>query len=195
MNPSTYLTFGPDPPLSSLHPAFISCLPPNSATAACDQTVGSSIQMVGMCALPEYRQTTYCSCVNNSVPCPEFVSPPCANSGFSYKPYSWSVKNPLTDKSKTEVCADFPLCINYLNIAGTDEELATVSQQCGIITNPVANQTNVIFFTIVFVLGVLLVYTMLSDDQLPTELVGNVLRMSTDKSEVVQETTGASNMP
>ena len=137
---TTWTSFGPDPPIATLPDRFRTCLPPNQPSSECDLIVGNTAMgeqgtdpasLNGFCADPQYRETTYCACVNNAIPCPMIAAAACANSAFSYLPTGMippSGEHYLT-------CKNEPICINILEVGGSQNVVSGITQQCGIITN------------------------------------------------------------
>ena len=132
---NTWTTFGPDPPLSALPPDFVGCLPPNKPSQACDGIVGSSTEGAGYCASAPYNRTTYCACVNNSVACPGFSMTSCSNSAYAYQPWAWFQKSVGGGPSKNEQCAASPICVNLVEVGGSQNVVSGVTQQCGTVEN------------------------------------------------------------
>lgn len=149
-----YTKFGPDPALSTLPLEFQSCLPPNPPTVDCDMNiVGSLAHGAGYCAYPAYADTTYCACVNAPITSSQCYFAPCANSAYAY----------MTTKMKEQSGANCPqgiVCINIVDVGGSQNVVTGITQQCGIITNIVnAIQANPVLASIIFVL--VLVFTVL----------------------------------
>ncbi len=128
---TTFTQFGPDPPLSQLPQAFQTCLPPNAPSANCDNVVGSLATGQGYCSQPQYDQTTYCACVNNAIPCPMVAAAACANSAFAYVPTAMQAPN----GQAYQRCKGQPICVNIVEIGGSQNIVSGITQQCGIITN------------------------------------------------------------
>lgn len=118
---TTWSSFGPDPQFNSLDPAFQSCI--HTPSANCDVVVGSATSGQGFCADSRYSRTTYCACVNNSLVCPEKISPFCANSALAYMPTNNSLD-----------CTNLP-CINLVEVGGSQNIVNNVTQECGTINN------------------------------------------------------------
>jgi hypothetical protein len=161
MSQNTWTAFGPDAPLSALPLAFRACLPPNSSTEQCDELIGSAQDGQGFCADPNYRQMTYCACVNNSVACPEYAMASCANSAYSYKPWAWYQPGPDGAPSKDQNCASAPICVNLMEVGGSQNVVSDITQQCGTITN-ITNvlKTNPKLAALTFLLFIILVVVM-----------------------------------
>lgn len=167
MSQTTWTKFGPDMPVTSLPPQFSQCLPPNQPTQACDAIVGSASAGNGTCADPMFMRTTYCACVNNATACPEFSMAACANSARSYKPWAW-YQPTAGGASKHELCAKSPICVNLLEIGGSQNVVNNITQQCGIITNI----TNVLktspalaVLTFLLLISLIVVMSMQTDDR------------------------------
>lgn len=122
---TSWISFGNDPPYATLPDKFKYCLPPsNIPTAYCDAIVGTA-STGGYCALDEYKQSTYCSCVNYSDVCP-LNTTACSNNIHSYKPMSLQPGQPYY-----EMCKGKPLCINSINVTGTNNVVSDSTQVCG----------------------------------------------------------------
>lgn len=130
-NKTTWTQFGPDVPKTSLPGDFQACLPPNSSSDLCDDTVGSASTGLGYCANDLYKQMTYCACVNNAVKCPEVNMPACMNSAYAYKPKIWYDPGPNGTPSQYEQCKREPTCINVLDVGGSQNVAADIQQNCG----------------------------------------------------------------
>ena len=134
---TTWTSFGPDPPPSTLPAPAQACLIPVSSSPACDAFIGSAAQGSGFCALDEYKQTTYCACVNNAVACPQYAMASCANAAFAYRPAAWYAKTGAGHDSPSEndSCKSAPICVNLVEIGGEQNLVSGITQQCGTITN------------------------------------------------------------
>lgn len=126
---STYIDFSNDVPLSTLPSDFSKCL--ENPSVACDAIVGSTTLGSGYCNDSQYEQTTYCACVNNSLPCPSITSTICSNFEYAYTPTTMMPPSGL-DYIK---CKSQPLCINLAEIGGSQNVVTSINQQCGVITN------------------------------------------------------------
>lgn len=168
--PKRWVNFGPDPPISSLPSDFQNCLPPNEPTSACDGIIGSADSGYGMCSDPKYQQTTYCSCVNNQISCPQTAAASCANSSFGYRTFKYTQKfNGVSDQ---DTCKNSPICVNILDVGGSQNIASNITQQCGVITNITkVLKTSPVLALITFILIVVLIILMStntsSDDKEP----------------------------
>ena len=133
--PTTWTTFGPDLPPSALPLDLQACLPPNQPTEACDALVGSAALGYGYCAEPAYQRMTYCACVNNAVGCPEYAMASCANSAFSYRPWAWYQPGPAGQPSRDQMCEKAPICVDLVEVGGSQNVVSDITQQCGAVTN------------------------------------------------------------
>ena len=151
---TTWSSFGPDPPFSSLPAQFQACI--QKPSADCDAIIGSTAEPPGFCSENAYKQTTYCACVNNALPCPLYTSTACANSANAY--VSSKLSAGLTG------CKDQNFCINVVDVGGSQNIVSGITQQCGVI-----QQTkNIIlarpgFAALVFILIVALIIVLVSD--------------------------------
>ena len=162
--PNTYTEFGPDPPVATIPADFRACLPPAQGSAACDLIVGSSASGLGFCGDPRWRQTTYCACVNNSVGCPSFSMAACANSAHAYKPYAWYQSPQPGQLSPYETCAKSPICVNLVEVGGSQNVVSGITQQCGAITNLTRLlKANPVLAAAAFVLVIALIVVLSSD--------------------------------
>lgn len=127
---TSFTQFGPSPFLRDLPAAFQACIPPNPPTAACDTIVGGLAEGYGYCATPQYAQTTYCACVNNAIPCPASAAAACTNAAFAYLQTRQSPGG-----AQYEECKGVPICVNVLEVGGSQNLTSGLSQQCGTITN------------------------------------------------------------
>ena len=151
----TWNTFGPDPPLASLPPDFQACVSAAAPTAECDTIVGSAESGGGYCASPAYQQTTYCACVNNAMPCPIHVSAACANAAHAYQSSKMVASLPECEKT--------PVCINVVEVGGSQNVVSGIVQQCGTIEK-MGNliSTSPLFAAIVFILVVSFLVVLIS---------------------------------
>lgn len=180
---TTYTEFGPDVPPAELPPDFLECLPPAAPSTACDLTVGSLASGLGYCGQvdpasgeaitsPVYAQMTYCACVNNAAPCPEYTSAVCANSAFAYRPHAWYA-SPSQGESYDANCQNTPICVNLVEVGGDQNVVSGLTQQCGtfetlqlvIGANPAL--ALVAFFLILVIAGLLLARTERPRGKLP----------------------------
>jgi hypothetical protein len=163
-------------PLSSLPADFQSCLPPNKPSAACDTIIGNSQAGLGYCGNPEYREMTYCACVNNAVACPNFSMASCANSEYSYKPWSWDQPGTTGGASKNELCAKAPICVNLVEVGGSQNVVSGITQQCGVIqnvTNIVKENPTMAILLFILIIALIIVSTMHVDPD-PSDVGGRV---------------------
>jgi hypothetical protein len=128
--PRVFTQFGPDPALGTLPAAVQQCLPPNPQSAACDAVIGDYASGAGFCADPAHAGTTYCACVNNSLPCPMIASASCSNAPHSYRNAAMTVDSP-----EYKYCASHPICVNQVDLAGNQDVARGVVQECGQVTN------------------------------------------------------------
>jgi hypothetical protein len=130
------IVFGPDPALTTLPANIQSCLT-GAPSETCDQLIGSLAQGYNattggpFCASPQYKTTTYCACVNNSVPCPQTTMSACANTAFAYKPYAWSVAPAPGAASPNEECKASNNCLNIIQVSGSQNVTSSINQSCG----------------------------------------------------------------
>ncbi len=129
--PTTFVQFGPDPPIDSLPAAFQACLPPNAPSSSCDAIIGSLQEGTGFCSDSHYAQTTFCSCVNNAIPCPMLAAAACANSAFSYV----TSRQTPPDGEAYVTCKGQPICVNIVEVGGNQNVVSGITQECGTITN------------------------------------------------------------
>ena len=159
--PSGFTRFGPDPPLDSLVGAdapFKVCLGDNLSPETrryCDEIVGRW-GGTGYCADSKFAQTTYCACVNNLIPCPMFAAAACANAAFSYRT-SRMQEGGVAYKE----CKGQPICVNIVEIGGSQNVVSGITQQCGVIQN-IQNvyNTNPKLAVLTFILFIALVILM-----------------------------------
>ena len=151
---TTFTQFGPDPPLAGL--SFAGCLPPNPPSVACDNLMGSAQHGSGICADSSYAKTTYCACINNAIPCPMVAAAACANSAFAYLPTNQLPPN----GTEFLACKDRQICVNLVEVGGSQNVVSGITQQCGPITNIYnsikANPTLAILAFLLFILLVVL---------------------------------------
>jgi hypothetical protein len=161
MSQTRWTTFGPDPPLSSLGVTAQQCLTPGASSAACDKYIGSADSKNGFCALDNYKTTTYCACVNNASPCPQFSMASCANAAYAYKPHWWY--EPPTPGAPTPdtKCSTAPICVNLVEVGGGQNVVSGITQQCGTIKN-ISNvlKTNPTLAVLTFLLFITLIVVM-----------------------------------
>ena len=168
--------FGPDGTLASLPADFRACIAASYGGAsggtspetwmACDQIVGSDLSQQGYCAQPAYRSQTYCACVNSPIisGCPTVVFAPCANSAFSYKPYTLQPPN----GTAYQTCKGQNICVNQVLVGGSQNVVKDIKQQCGYIQNITnALSVNPQLAAVAVFLIVLLVTLMLVGDAAP----------------------------
>lgn len=129
--PTTFTQFGPDPPLSDLPQAFQACVEDPASSPNCDATVGSAAAGQGYCSQPAYAQTTYCACVNNAIPCPMVAAAACANSAFAYAPTTMQAPGGQAYLR----CKGQPICVNIVEVGGSQNIVTGITQQCGLITD------------------------------------------------------------
>jgi hypothetical protein len=127
----TYVEFGPDVPIGVLPQPFRDCLPGNPASADCDAIVGSTQIGTGYCSVDPYRRMSYCACVNNKIPCPMIAAVACANSAYAYLPTGMTPP----DGAKYVSCKSSPICVNLVDVGGSQNVVPGVVQQCGTVTN------------------------------------------------------------
>jgi hypothetical protein len=156
--PSGFTRFGPDPHLDDLEPAFKACLNDTLSAASrrnCDELVGQWGGS-GFCSQPKYAQTTYCACVNNLIPCPMVAAAACANAAFSYR-----TSRMQEGGIEYKECKGQPICVNLVEIGGSQNVVGGITQQCGTIQNIknlyTANPKLAVIF---FILLVALIITM-----------------------------------
>ena len=130
--PTTWIHFGPDPAYTSLPGDMQACIA--SPSAACDTTMGSAQTGGGYCASPEYAQTTYCSCVNSAISCPQVTMAACADTEHAYQPAFW-VQSIEGRPSQDSVCKAANLCVNLIDVEGDQNVLSGTTQQCGTVSN------------------------------------------------------------
>lgn len=161
MSQTTWTSFGPDPPLSTLDVTAQQCLAPNGASAACDAYIGSAAAGNGFCSLPTYKTTTYCACVNNAIPCPQNAMASCANAAYSYKLWQWTQTPSGGGLSHNATCATSPICVNLVEVGGNQNVVSGITQQCGTITN-ITNvlKTNPALAVLTFLLFITLIVVM-----------------------------------
>jgi len=121
----------------------------------------------GYCSVDRYSRMTYCSCVNNAIPCPMDAAASCANSAFAYRPSNMIAPNGQAFKA----CKDATICVNIVEVGGSQNVVTGISQECGAIQN-VRNiiNSNPILAGIALILIIILVFLVLSrssDDVLP----------------------------
>jgi hypothetical protein len=156
---NTYTQFGPDAPIEALNTDFSKCLPPNILTvkeqADCDKIVGSKASGSGFCSATNfgYDRMTYCACVNSAIPCPMLASAACANSANAYMPSKM-----LPTGAAFAECKDARICVNIVEVGGSQNIVSGITQECGAIQN-VENiiNTNRALAVIVFILIIILV--------------------------------------
>jgi hypothetical protein len=167
---TTWSKFGPDPPITSLGSSVQNCLPPNKATAACDAVIGSAQTGNGFCANPQYAQTTYCSCVNSAVACPNFALAACANTEYSYKPWYWNQPSTTGGPSRNQYCAKAPVCVNLVEVGGSQNIVSGITQQCGTIkdiTNIIKTDPTMAVLIFILFIALIIVATLHTDDDPP----------------------------
>lgn len=157
---SRWATFGPDPQFSTLPGPVQNCLKPGGASYLCDGIIGDMDSQIGFCGESQYARTTYCSCVNNSVPCPVYSMASCSNSALAYKPWAWYQAQPGGESQDTK-CGKEPICVNVVEAEGTNNLVPGLNQQCGTIEN-ITNiaKTNPIMAAIIMILVIILVITL-----------------------------------
>lgn len=132
---TTLTSFGPDTPLDALPLSFRRCLPPNVLTpaqqSACDAIVGSITAGTGYCSVAPFTGMTYCGCVNNSIPCPMIAATACANSASAFQPTAMRAP----DGQAYLACKGRPVCVNLVEVGGSQNVVKGVTQQCGDIQN------------------------------------------------------------
>jgi hypothetical protein len=134
MAATSFTQFGPDDPLSSLDAQFRGCLGPDLTAAErqrCDAVVGSLASGNGYCANDRYSRMSYCACVNNAIPCPMVAASACANSAFAYRPSAMSPP----DGEAYLGCKDATICVNLVEVGGSQNVVSGITQQCGVIQN------------------------------------------------------------
>jgi hypothetical protein len=133
---NTYTQFGPDVPIEALNTDFSKCLPPNILTAKeqadCDKIVGSKASGSGFCSATNfgYDRMTYCACVNSAIPCPMLASAACANSANAYMPSKM-----LPTGAAFAECKDARICVNIVEVGGSQNIVSGITQECGAIQN------------------------------------------------------------
>jgi hypothetical protein len=143
MSQTSWTTFGPDQPWTTLNKAMQRCLPPYADTggvrpAGCDAIIGSAVTGQGFCAQAPFNQMTYCACVNASPGfggCPMVASKACADSPHAYMPSRWFVSPGPGADTPYNTCVKNPICINYAEVGGANNVVTGVTQQCGDVTN------------------------------------------------------------
>lgn len=173
---TTWTQFGPDPMLTSLPSDMQNCLT-TTPTPACDVIMGSAPSGQGHCANAMYAQTTYCSCVNNSMPCPQTTMAVCANTAYAYKPASWSVAD-ANGVSTDENCRVANLCFNLVDVNGASNVVSSVNQSCGGGANQSSNKiiqvvsTNpILSFLLFFMIIVLLIVISIHTDDIENDIL------------------------
>lgn len=129
--PTEYTQFGPDTPISELPANLRACLPPNAPSGKCDATIGSLESGQGYCSQSPYDKMTYCSCVNNAIPCPMVAAAACANSAFAYS----TTEMQAPDGQAYAACKGQPICVNIVEVGGSQNVVTGITQQCGVIQN------------------------------------------------------------
>lgn len=106
----------------------------------------------GLCSIPKYANTVFCSCVNNQLPCPTTTSSMCANLLYAYH------SSAIEDAENAADCK--AICMNVIDITGNNNILSKNTQTCG--PGQTVNnlfKTDPILFVLVFIL--IIVVTML----------------------------------
>jgi hypothetical protein len=117
---SLYNTFIPST-ANSVPSTVTNCI--GKPSAACDSIVGSSMTGNGFCSTPGNQNNTVCGCVNNILPCPNKLSPFCANNNGAYLP------SYMSNGNNDDSCPD-NMCINSIDET-TGGNLSNVVQACG----------------------------------------------------------------
>jgi hypothetical protein len=165
MAQTKWAAFGPDPPAATLPAEMQACLPPAPPSLACDAIIGAADSGTGYCAADAYKTTTYCACVNNIQSCPQFSMASCANAAYAYRPAAWYAGTGPGGLSPSyqQSCATSPICVNIVDVGGSQNLVSGITQQCGVITN-VTNviKASPILAILAFILIVALVYVLMS---------------------------------
>lgn len=163
---TTWTKFGPDMLPSQLPPLMQGCLPPNAPSRSCDTAMGNAQSGTGFCASPSFEKTTYCACVNNAVTCPQNSMAACASALYSYKPWIWN--QAIGGESRNETCAKTPICVNLVEVGGSQNLVSGITQQCGTIQNITnvlkTNPTLAILLFILFIAFIVVLSITPTDD-------------------------------
>lgn len=173
---TTWTKFGPDPAFTSLPEIMQGCLPPSQPSQACDVIMGDAQTGTGFCASPAYEQTTYCACVNNAVACPQNSMAACANALYSYKPWAWN--QAVGGESKNETCAKAPICVNLVEVGGSQNIVSGITQQCGTIqniTNILKTDPTLAVLLFVLIIAFIIVLSISPTDDPPQSEIKNSL--------------------
>ena len=142
----TSINFGSTPSINSIsttdYPKVPNCLT-GTPSADCDEAIGDIYTTNTFCSDPAYQYTTFCACVNNSVPCPQTTMAACANTAYAYKPYAWT-QSINGGPSQDDECKAINNCVNILEAGGTSNLVSGVSQVCGS-TAPNSSVYNTLF--------------------------------------------------
>ena len=159
MSDTKWVSFGPDMPLAALPADMHDCLI-NPSNRNCDDIIGNAEHGQGYCSNPAYKRTTYCACVNNKIGCAQYGMASCANSAYAYKPWNW-YQATAGGQSYDKECSTKPICVNLVEVQGSQNIMPNVNQQCG----PITNITNVLstsptLATLSFILILAFIYVM-----------------------------------
>ncbi len=110
-------------------------------SASCDVLMGDATQPGSLCADPRFAGTVYCACVNAPLPCPITTFAPCANDPLAYQS--------LLLQARNAVCSKQPLCINSEQVGGAQNVVYGTVQECGTITNILAQIPPLVYWVIV----------------------------------------------
>ena len=147
-----------DPQSGTLPPEFLLCIE-NGPSNHCDTIVGSVGTNSGYCSLPEFKDTTYCSCVNSNIACPSISVAKCANAIHSYKNMNMVAGSP-----EYEYCSTHPICVNSVQAGGEHNLVSDVKQVCGSVknvTNVVQANPSLIFLIVLLFISVIILLAML----------------------------------
>ena len=132
--------FNPDTDL----PSTISTCVANPS-ADCDKTIGSTMLNTGYCSTNP--QSIVCGCVNNSMPCPQKLSPYCGE--YAY--------HPSTEAAQSANCPDIA-CVNFVNdISETSGNTGDIVQACGMSSVSSSGIVRFIFFHPLIILVILFI--------------------------------------
>lgn len=132
--------FNPDTPAGDV----ALCLA--NPTAECDSTtIGSTILGVGYCK--QNPQSIICGCVNNSLPCPQKLSPYCGK--YAY--------HPTTEASQGVNCPT-SVCVNSASdVSETSGNSGDIIQACGMASISSSGIIRYLFFHPLLVLVILFI--------------------------------------